>query len=266
MYENIHIGIQNLRRPARIRPGGLCKIYFARRKDVSAWPPINHLQGVITDTITLVAGATLYIVEATFKDRTFKESLKNSAAGDYVEMQVTTSLPGNVVNHILGLSAMQNQDFVMIITDTDGFQRLIGNEDAGAVMTWDFTSGDSDSSRYRNLVWKYNHSLAAPVYNGGSVVLDDENFIFASLTFVARFRVRAEGSTITSEFPMNDGDTVYSNPLLANGNFIILSNGKAIHQLADSLSERYATKAFSSNTILITGGVSEDEVIEIYKF
>lgn len=260
MYENIHIGIQNLRKPDRIKPGGLCKIYFTPRRNIATWPTKNPLTGTITDTVTLKAGATLYIAEATQKERTFTESTNSNAAGDFTEMQVLTSLPGNTVNHILGLSAMMNDEFVLIISDINGEQRLIGTEDAGAKLSWKYTSGDVNTPRYRDLVWKFRHPMPAPVYQGGSIILDDENFIFASLVFVVRFRVGAPGS------PMGEGDNIYTNPLLANGNFIIFSGGKAIHQMSDHSDERYAVKPYASSTIFINGGVYNEEVIEIYKF
>ncbi len=260
MYENIHTGIQNLRRPPAIKPGGLCKIYFVPISDISTWPEKNYASDVIIDTIVLKSGATLFIVEATQKERTYTESTNRDKAGDFVEMQVTTSLPGITVNHILSLSAMMNTDFALIVTDINGEQRLLGTPDKGATLSWKYTTGHVGASRYRDLVWKYRHPLPAPVYMGGSVVLDDENFIFASLTFIARFRVGAAGS------PMNEGDTIYTNPLLANGNFIIFSGGKAIHQMSDSSDDRYASKPYSGSTIFIHGGVYDNEVIEIYKF
>ncbi len=259
MYENIQRGSQSLRKPTVIKPGGLCKIYFGPKNDIQTLPSKNPLTGVIDDTIVLKAGATLFIVEATQKERTFIEATNSSAAGDFVEMQVTTSLPGNTINHILGLSAMMNNDFVLIVWDGRD-QRLMGSPDKGAEVSWKYTSGAISSSRYRDLVWKYRHPLPAPVYQGGSVTLDDQNFIFAALKLVIRFRVGAVGS------PMNEGDTVYTNPLLANGNFIILSGGKAIHQMSDKVEDRYASKAYAGTTISIHGGVYHDEVIEIYKF
>lgn len=252
--------MQHLRKPPSIKPGGLCKIYFFKIEDVETWPAIHQVDGVIKDSVVLKEGATLYICEATEKDKTFTEAGKESNLGDYMEMQVTTNLAGNTVNNTLGLAAMKYSQFGLIINDRNGEQRLIGNKDAGAKLIFTYTSGDLGSSRYRNLSWKYQHPLPAPIYMGGTVILDDESNVFSALTLLARFRVGAAGA------PMEDGDTIYQNDLLINSQFIWLADGKAIHQLSDDPDQRYASKTFFSDTITVHGGVTDGEVMEIYKF
>ncbi len=260
MYDNIYIPIQNLRKAARIRPGGLCKIAFFRISDVQTWPVIDHHNGVINSPVLLKDDAELYIIEATEKEKTFREVSKRGPAGDYVEMQVVTTLGGNTLNNSLGLAAMMNEEFGLILWDRNGDQRLIGNEDAGAQIIFDYDSGNLDSSRGRTITWKYEHHLPAPIYLGGTIILDNQNIIFNKILFVFRFRVGAPGA------PMDDGDTVFQHADLANANFIWLADGKAIHQMTDDPGQRYATKTFASDTITINGGVTDGEVMEIYKY
>lgn len=79
------------------------------------------------------------------------------------------------------------------------------------------------------------------------------------IVYVDRFRVGSSGA------PMNEGSTTYTNSELAGSLFLILADGKAIHQNNEIPGERYASKPFESDTITINGGVSHGEVIEIYK-
>lgn len=81
---------------------------------------------------------------------------------------------------------------------------------------------------------------------------------------IAWFRVGAVGAGQ----PMNEGDTTYLNDILSNGKFIIYSGFISIHQLDDNSGERYATKpdtGAGDNEITINGGVTEGEIIHIYK-
>lgn len=79
------------------------------------------------------------------------------------------------------------------------------------------------------------------------------------IIFVDRFRVGAVGA------PMVEGDTTYSNGLLGDSSFLILADGKAIHQVTDIPGERYSSKPFAGIVITINGWVTDGEVIEIYK-
>jgi len=80
-----------------------------------------------------------------------------------------------------------------------------------------------------------------------------------ALTLIARFRVGAVGA------PMIDGDTVYTNAVLASSACMVMVNGRAIHQLEDEPGERYCSKAFADDFITFSTGVTDKEVIEIYK-
>lgn len=236
-------------------------MYFIPIEDVETWPVFDPVDAVIKNPITIKAGATIYACEATEKEKTFSEVLvDDNDGGPYMDMQVVSHLAGNTITNTLGLAAMINRQFALIIFDRDGTKRLIGTQDAGAVLYFDYTSGDLSSSRYRKLVWKFKHPLPAPVYLGGTVIMDDQNEVFTALTLVDRFRVGVAGA------PMDDGDTDYTNPLLANAQFIMLADGKAIHQMTDDPFQRYATKTSGSDTIHVNGGVTFYEVIEIYKF
>lgn len=258
MYDNVFLPVQNLRKPARIKPGGLCKFFVAKYEDVQVWPSPNpDSGGVLDQSIQMKVGTTLYIVEATNKERSFKEKPVFGPEGTAVEITVTGSLAGNTVNNVLGIAAMMFHKYVIITEGNDGIYRLVGNQDGGASMNWDYDEGDQTASRYRNLKWTWLHNLSAPIYNGGPVITDITQ-IYTQITLLDRFRVGAVDA------PMDDLDTIYENDLLIGRNFIMLADGIAIHQLPDNPGQRYCSKPFNSNTITVNGGVSQDEVIEIY--
>jgi hypothetical protein len=256
MYQNVFMPVQNLRRPAKIKPGGLCKFYFCKHEDVAYWPKQDPTTGVLYEPLQLKVGGTFYIIESPQKDRSYKEKQVRGPEGTLIETTVTCLLPGNTKNNILSIDAMDYHKYVIITEDKDGIQRLIGNEDACATFIWDFDGGDNSSSRERNLKFVWQHSLSAPIYEGGGLITDITQ-IFTQLTKIDEFKVE-DGA------PMEDGDTDYQNVLLTGRNFVMFADGILIPQLVNP-GFRYCRKVpISSDTIIVNGGVTEPEIISIF--
>jgi hypothetical protein len=259
MYDNIFLEMQNLRKPTVIKPGGWCKIYIAKHEDVAQWPAVNTANsGILDYALQLKEGKTLYIIDATQRERSLNEKTLLGPEGPAVEIIVNASLAGNTINNTLGLNAMLFHKYVLIVEDRDGIARMVGNQDAGASLSWDFTTGNQNASRGRNLKWTWIHSQGAPIYNGGPIISDITQ-VFTQLSLLIEFEVGALGAGE----PMDDTDTTFTDDDLINRNFIMLADGVLIPQVVRP-GFRHCTKPFNSNTITVNGGVTHPEIISIY--
>lgn len=259
-YNNTYAAPASLTRAPVLNPGGVCSILFFLHEDVAKWPVINPATGIISDSVVMKVGKTSYSLVAAEVERFFREELKRGPAGSYHDVQVNAKLPGNTNNITHALGRYQHHQFGLLIKDRNGEQRLIGDRDSGAQLFFDYQSGDFNDPRTRQLRWTWASSQPCPIYHSGglSVVVPP---ICAGYYLVDRFRVGAPGA------PMVEGDNTYTNASLANTNYILFADGIAIHQVVDSEStdQRYSTKPYGDTSIYINGGVTNGEVIEIYK-
>jgi hypothetical protein len=267
-YENI------FQQPANLlytppKAGGLCSITLFRWEDVLHWPVMDPVTGILIDSVTLKAGATFYVISSTEKERILKEQMKVGAEGPYMEISVTCKLAGNSAGNTLSLDAMKYSRWGLIVKDRNGDQRLIGNEDGGAQMVFDYTSGDIDSSRMRNIIFTWQHGNSAPVYTAASftITIGGQTVSVGTMIFVTRFRVDDPGA------PMTNTDTTYTNALLAGRKVLVLADGTALAVDDGSgsidwtgLVNRHIQKTNASTTATFIGGVNTQEIIEIYAF
>lgn len=265
MYNNIFLPVQNLRKTA-INTGGLCWIIFFRWEDVDQWPAADPLTGILTSDIILKPSAIFYACDLTHKTKTFKETLKSSPAGPFIEISVAGNLAGNNLNHITGIAAMQFHQYGILLKERNGEQRLIGNADSGASLEWDYTSGTLDSSRIRSMKFSWESMLPAPIFQGPNIVADGQIIPInpdippaGNFQLLIRFKVGEGGS------PMAAGDTVYTNPDMTGKNVVVFASASYLNQKPDA-AQRYIIKATSSNQITFVGGVNQDEIIEIYTY
>lgn len=165
MYQNVYTPLQHLLKPP-VKPGGLCWIVFARKSDVLNWPTIHPATNLAYTAIKLKEGKTWFQLKVVNKDRLFTESQEDSGAGPYWKHQVNGYFGGNSAQHTLVFGVLPFEELVVMFQDRDGSIRFIGNEDAGATLKNNYTSGDSDSSRKRSLSFSWEHPEPAPIYIG----------------------------------------------------------------------------------------------------
>lgn len=265
--ENIYKPVQNLVR-TEINHFGLCWVLFFRHQDVSAWPVMDPTSGVFLSAMVFKGNSNFFTAQFLEKDRLFREEQKKSQAGPYVESTVQGILGGNNLNHITGTAAMMGERFGLLIKERNGEQRLIGSADAGAEFYWDYTSGQDNQSRKRNCKWVFESSLPVPIYQGGSVVVNDQLIPVGgnsqqagsgSMQILTRFHVGEPGA------PMLDQDQEFSHSSLVNKNVLVFIDG--IYQIQKAFpGKRYIKKQFNQTTISFTGPVAQDETIEIFTY
>lgn len=252
-----------------VKSSGLCNIKFFKHSDVLTWPSINPLTGVMDAAVTLKPGAVLYYANTIDNSRSFEENTKSSDAGTYVEMSVSGSLSGIDAQKVLSVSSMIGHQWGVIAEDRNEVNRLIGNEDSGATLSYNYTSGTRSNPRKAEINFKWEHPLPAPIYTAQAfdIIIGGVLVTASSLQLIIRFKVGAPGA------PMAEGDTLLINSLLVNKKLLIMIDGMGIP--IDDFSgaidwtgsiQRHAEKALASNTINFIGSVNNEEIVEIYAF
>jgi hypothetical protein len=268
LYDNLYMPVTSLPK-APVKSGGLCSIRFFKHEDVLTWPAVDPVTGVCLAAVTLKPGAFQYSAELIDPTRSFEELQKESNAGKFFEMVVKGLLHGSNAANSLATKTMVFHQWGMIIGDRNGISWLIGNQDAGARFIRDYKSGDIRTSRKTELAWRWNHYLGAQVYEAQAfeIILGGLLITAGCIQFIQRFQVGAAGS------PMNQGDLLYINGLLANKKVLVVVDGMVLP--VDDLSgdvdwslsiQRRVEKAPASNTINFVGSVVNEEIIEIYAY
>lgn len=219
--------------------------------------------------IVLKPGAVLYYADAVDNSRSFEENTKTGDAGYYIEINIAATLRGSNAAKILSLSAMMGHQWGIIVEDRNQVNRLIGNEDTGATLSYNYTSGTRSNSRKTEISFKWEHPLPAPVYTAQAfdIIIGGVLVTASSLQMIIRFQVGAAGA------PMAEGDTLLVNNSLVNKKLLIMIDGMGlpIDDFSGAIDwsgsiQRHAEKALASNTISFIGAVNNNEIVEIYAF
>ncbi len=167
-YQNIYAPVQHLRK-TEIKPGGFCYVFFAKWEDVQTWPQVDPLTGICNTAIILKNDATWFELQIAESQNFFTEALKVGTGGSYLESKVSGYLGGNAVSHALGMQAMNYSQFVLLVKDKNGIFWLIGDEDSGMDLNYNFTSGDPASSRKRPVEFSWESINGAMIYKATDV-------------------------------------------------------------------------------------------------
>lgn len=265
MYENVVRTVQKLSKASRIFPGGACEVLFTPYENVLTWPAINPETGGVDDEIELKPGTVLYSAELNPQTKSFDEKTQKSSAGKSHLMELGATLPGNVQENILTLSTMLFYQFLVIFKELDGTYRFLGNEDSGADLEYDYTSGSKDKSRNRNIKFTWSAPNAAPVYLGALSAVPITIASGGSFMFIEAFKVKAGQ-------PIEPGGSSYTNSVIENKKvFVIINEQKVLStDVNDMDADRYISKALLSDTFTLVDAngdpvaINENDNIEVY--
>ncbi|MGN7786826.1 hypothetical protein ACTJIJ_19995 [Niabella sp. 22666] len=162
---NIYSQISNINKTAP-KPGGLCKIQFIAWEQILSWPNLNPYTNTITDDFVFKPGFQVFQLNVAHKDRVFREELKISPQGEYYDQLLACRGAGfNRSNNFI-LQAMAGGKFVVFFTDKYGDLKILGSQDCGAEFLYNYSSGDSVSTRSVSLQFKIESV-------SGAIVVDD---------------------------------------------------------------------------------------------
>jgi hypothetical protein len=171
MYQNIFLPVQHLRK-APVNVPGICWLFFFRWEDVQVWPKIDPINGVINDQLVLQPNTILYAAQVTDTGRFLRETDKVGAGGPYVETQVAGRLVDDTTNNNLSIAAMRFHQFGLLVKERNGLIKLIGDQDSGADLEFDYNSGEGFNARKYNLQFSWESPGRIPIFLGGQVTVD----------------------------------------------------------------------------------------------
>lgn len=265
---NIYKEVQSLQR-SPIEVGGICAVWYFRKEDVLTWPIVDPVTGTVLQSVVMKPGKGMFICEAAEKGRSYEEEVQYTSAGPLKSIDVTAKLGGNNTANILSLDAMTYSEWGLIVKDRAGYYRLIGDADTCARFTYKHTPGDDTTSRIVQLKWEWSHPIAAPIYQSQlfSISIGTVTISTGTLSLIMRFRVGDVGA------PMNAASTTLTQTGFANKNLLVLADGVGLPVDDGSgtinwapLATRHIEKTFAGDTITFVGGVTNQEIIEIYAF
>jgi hypothetical protein len=236
MYGNVFQPVQQLTEAVKIFPGGLCDVLFTPYENVLTWPTIDPQTGGVSDEIILEDGAEMFSAEFNKLTKKFQEEVKETNAGTHHEFVINATLPGNVNENVLALGTMLFHRFLVIFKEKNGVYRFLGNEDSGAKITYNYTSGDGDSSRNRIIKITWSHPNPAPIYLGTLTEIPITT-TGGSFMFIERFKVKA-GEAI------QPGESTYANALIEGKKvFVIINEQKVLSGSVNNMdADRYIDK------------------------
>lgn len=268
MYHNVHYPVAALG-VGVVKSPGLCSIQLFRQEDVLTWPSEDPETGILSSSIVLKEGKLIYLLESIDPSRSFAETQKSSNAGYYFETTVTGSLMGSTAAHHLTIGTLIHHEWGMILRDKNGVTRLIGNQDSGADLLANYTTGQGTESRKTELTFKWQHPQPAPIYTATAfdIIIGGVTITAGCITLVKSFEVGATGS------PMNEGDILYINNALVNKKVLVIVDALSLPVDDNSGDidwtgsiDRHVEKALASNTINFIGSVATGEKIQIYAY
>lgn len=271
MYENVYLPVTSLPQ-APVKTGGLCSIKYFRWQDVLEWPAINPQTGMMDTSLQMKPGTFIYLCSAIDQDKTFDEEVKNATPGDMVDINVKGTLTGASAANILSLQTMKYNKWGVIADDKNGVTRLIGNEDSGADLFYNYTSNDNGGSRKINLKWNWQHSNPAPIYTAEAfnITIGGVPITAGALQLIMRFRVGYQDAFANPPI-MVDGDIDLVRAAFINKQLLILADGLGLPIDDDSGDIdwtgsiiRHVHKNLLSDTMSFIGGVVHGETIQIY--
>jgi hypothetical protein len=101
----------------------------------------------VKSQITLINGASWRIGYATQKTLEFSEKMQENDSGKYFLPEITGFYPKVSEGALAIFSEMKYNTFIVLITDNNGFTRVVGTIDNPLEFRFDTASGQSPSSR-----------------------------------------------------------------------------------------------------------------------
>lgn len=191
-------------------------------------------------------------------------------------MTLTFTDPAYVLNYAFYNGIHRRTDYVMAFRTSsvlhiatnpaDLFARNMVDEDLQAIVAWEVKA----QWRENNLPVPVPAQELSPLFHAAAppnvtIVFASGHYVSLRATLVKRFQVGAPGS------PMNEGDTVFSHPVLAGRKVLVLVDGLGL-PVDDGTGEidwssslvRHIEKTDDSDSLTYVGGVTNKEIHEIY--
>lgn len=127
-------------------------------------PDANY---IIQGDITLASGAAWLEIPFTLDTITWNEEDGTDAMGKATQVTVSGELPRGENVRTRDLNQMRRPQYLVLATDRNGYQRLLGNLDKGARLRWSYAPGTAPGTANRYSITLTAESIEAPYYYQG---------------------------------------------------------------------------------------------------
>lgn len=139
-------------------PGGYRSFLFIPRNDVATYPLVNNGSSILP--LGLQQFGAWYNGYATYETLQYSEEPETNEHGTFYKPLLTGFLPGDSASHISLMQNMEQQLFLVLLTDAKGFKRLIGTPSNPLIFTSKF-----DGSLTRSGAKGYTFQFAANTHD-----------------------------------------------------------------------------------------------------
>ena len=138
--------IQSLPFPENTSNIGGCHTFHFIKADNVQLIVINTLHNNVSELV-LKLHTAFHSGYASFRSLQFQENMRNNDSGRFFLTRISGFYPG-LTNHILNIfSAMQAQEFIVVITDNNNQKRLVGTPQSPLKFTFNQASGANPTQR-----------------------------------------------------------------------------------------------------------------------
>lgn len=136
---------------------GLRSFQFVHVSEVFQYPIFRD--GKAFGDLQLIGDLQLKAGYATYETLEFAENPVNSPNGVYYEQEITGFAPGDAAEMLDVISNMEDNEFVVLITDARGQRRIVGGYGYPLIFLSDFTTG---ARRVDRKGFSFTFSAVAP--------------------------------------------------------------------------------------------------------
>jgi len=133
--------MKNISRLGGDNLGGLIELKVAPASSISKIPdPVN---GTVYGDVVFVAGFSWHTWQVQFNNLGITAKSKSSQEGNYRDYQLPFIIPGNNPEITRILRQAEQDQFIILVKDTENRQKIVGSLDAPLLFNCDFDSGRS---------------------------------------------------------------------------------------------------------------------------
>lgn len=148
-------------------PGGLMLVEFTPIAAVSSFPAAKN--AVVSQPIIFAAGQRWYTVYGSMTKKGYDDAMSDSDNGDIWKANIEIFYPYDSEAARTLMANMNFHQFILRLTDNNGFRRLVGTPWQGLKFGYRFATGDGiPGTRGYALSWKGDLTRVPPTYTAST--------------------------------------------------------------------------------------------------
>lgn len=144
---------------------GICKLQLAPREWLEENIELDFDTGKITDAVNFIDDRDWLEIELTQESYEFDEKPKSNKSGSFYEISVAGILNKYTADAQQVLETYRYHEFIVLLTDKNNVQRLVGNEEKGMLLQHDHSNKSGAGEERLDVSLLMESEATAPVYD-----------------------------------------------------------------------------------------------------